>query len=253
MLPNQRNGCRCVSALGGAGWNEIRRIRLQDDALRIDLGEDASERCGCSSGGETADADETAALDGEVRVAVGAIEAMEDQERQLGLRGEKGKELRLGSALVDHRRQAGGQGQPQLVPEGFLLERSGRTGPEEIETDLADGDRTGGLDQPRQPIHRRGGELVRVPRMETESERGPRVLRRQGKRGLPNRGPVADVHYRGDAGPLRGGADALPVAIEDRIVEMDVGVDPDGAHLTVTLLARLRGRSGSLPRKRAVW
>jgi len=78
----------------------------------------------------------------------------------------------------------------------------------------------------------------------------------QGAGGGPAIGVVADVDDPPDAHVSRALEHLGPIGVEGRIVEVGVRVDDlnrHGAHFTVTLLARFRGRSGSLPRASAAW
>ncbi len=95
-----------------------------------------------------------------------------------------------------------------------------------------------------------------MARVQTDHDGNVRVLVPENARSLPTRRAVPDVdesHYAGFAG---GGKNRLPIVVKRRIIEVDVGIDNSWprsirCHLTVTLLARLRGRSGSVPRANA--
>src|SRR5215207_6331133 len=92
--------------------------------------------------------------------------------------------------------------------------------------------------------------------MQPQREREHREPSSQRKRGAPTLRPVTDIDNPLNARLSRPLDDAIDLPGELLVVEVRMGIDQADAgvrHFTVTLLARLRGLSGSFPRSNAAW
>ena len=126
-----------------------------------------------------------------------------------------------------------------------------------VEPRFSNANRSQSFDRSPQVSTRRGVVLPRNLWMQAKCEINVWVTFAQCARGLPPIGRISDIHEMAHADGARGPDDSVPIKVEHRIVQMGVRVDDRRrsrrlGHFTVTLFARLRGRSGSFPRARAV-
>ena len=213
-----------------------------------------AENTGTLATGKAPDPNEAAPFHrpgGKPRVTVKGVE---NDRPQLGPGIKLPGEVFLSIALMNDQWEIGGDGDLNLPLEGALLLTEGGAGPGKVEPGLTNGQRPQREKLLGERVGLRGAEAPCVLGVKTRRQLDTWVGGTEGDRLLPNIWPVGDIQdvlYSRCAPTFY---DLSPINVKSGIVEVSMGVEnwrQGIAHLTVTLLARLRGRSGSFPRASA--
>ncbi|MDQ2653321.1 MAG: hypothetical protein M3Z20_09795 [Chloroflexota bacterium] len=201
--------------------------------------------------GKTPDAHETAALQRPGRKALVPIKRVKDHRRQLGPTIELCGQLFSRVALMDDKREGSSNGELDLPLERALLLIEGRARASEVEPRLAYGKRAQREEPLSKCIRLRCAEGCRVLGVNPRRHLDIRMCVTKCNRRFPNIWPIRDIQEALHSGRPRTFQNLWTVGVKRRVVEVRMGVKDwrqGFAHLTVTLFARFRGRSGSLPR-----